>query len=323
MNVWAFNKVEDENELELIYKSLKGGKSRFGWSIDDRHNLLLKDNWTDWHARQMFLLEVKPGDWVVHINTPRWGRCIAAQVTSSYQFDDGIECSDRNDFRHHFNVDLNSIIEFDRNDPNLISSVNLKPRARYHRVNAVADFIQSIENLKTNAVSIQNGDTREEFHLREKADDILGQVTELIQQANQSKALEKFLAKVIRRIPGVESVIENGSGWKSDFGADLIVTLRSTLGVLSIENRIIVQVKSYTGNHYDLEAVTQIERGIQKFNGNAGIIITTAQKTTELENAISEASERIEKPIELLAGVDVAKFVIEHAPEMLFNIRQS
>jgi restriction endonuclease Mrr len=271
----------------------------------------------------MFLLEVKPGDWVVHINTPRWGRCIAAQVTSSYQFDDGIECSDRNDFRHHFNVDLNSIIEFDRNDPNLISSVNLKPRARYHRVNAVADFIQSIENLKTNAVSIQNGDTREEFHLREKADDILGQVTELIQQANQSKALEKFLAKVIRRIPGVESVIENGSGWKSDFGADLIVTLRSTLGVLSIENRIIVQVKSYTGNHYDLEAVTQIERGIQKFNGNAGIIITTAQKTTELENAISEASERIEKPIELLAGVDVAKFVIEHAPEMLFNIRQS
>ena len=32
MTIWAFNKVDGANERQLIYQSLKEGKSRFGWS---------------------------------------------------------------------------------------------------------------------------------------------------------------------------------------------------------------------------------------------------------------------------------------------------
>jgi hypothetical protein len=93
MTIWTFNKVDDKKGRELVYQSIKSGKSRFGWSQKDEHNLKLKDNWTNWHSKQLFLLEVRPGDWIVHINTPQWGKCIAVQVLSEYEFDDGLQCS--------------------------------------------------------------------------------------------------------------------------------------------------------------------------------------------------------------------------------------
>ena len=56
------------------------------------------------------------------------------------------------------------------------------------------------------------------------------------------------------------------------------------------------------------------------FNAVAGMIITTARKTEELEDAIHKASEAIDKPIDLLAGDDVAKFVIKYAKKMVFRL---
>lgn len=82
MNVWAFNGVVDESARKLLVESLKAGKSRFGWSQKDNHDLRIPNNWTDWHSRQRFLLEIQPGDWIVHINTPSRGRCMAAEVTT-------------------------------------------------------------------------------------------------------------------------------------------------------------------------------------------------------------------------------------------------
>ena len=39
MKVWAFNKATDAKARELIYHSIKNGKSRFGWSQENKHNL--------------------------------------------------------------------------------------------------------------------------------------------------------------------------------------------------------------------------------------------------------------------------------------------
>ena len=58
MSVWAFNKVDDDAR-KLVYESIiKSGKSRFGWSKKDEHNLLLKDNWTEDHSKQLFYCEL-------------------------------------------------------------------------------------------------------------------------------------------------------------------------------------------------------------------------------------------------------------------------
>ncbi len=91
MAVWAFNKAGDDEVVESIYQAVKNGKSRFGWSLKKDNNLKLKDVWTEEHSKQLFLLEVERGDWIVHINTPVWGECTAVQVLSKYDFDDGLE----------------------------------------------------------------------------------------------------------------------------------------------------------------------------------------------------------------------------------------
>lgn len=146
------------------------------------------------------------------------------------------------------------------------------------------DFLQSIENLKTNTISLNDGESKEEYHLKEKTGEYLASISSLIYEMHKSKNLERFLAKVFRRIPGVIDVSENGFGWGTDYGADLIVLVSSSLGNLEFENKIIVQVKSFEGTHHDLEAVDQVITGIKKYEGTAGMIITTAKKSEQLES---------------------------------------
>ena len=317
MTIWAFNQSPISGE---IAESVRNGVSRFGFSGTDENNLLLKDNWTKHHSKQRFLLKIKEGDWIVHINTPYYGRCITGKVKSTYGFDEGLKVDWWNgvDFRHCFELDTKTILEFDRNDRNVLPSVNLTPRGRQQRVLAVEDFFQSIENLKNGAVTLPNDQTKEEYHLKEKTESILESAIKLIQETHKGKNLETYLAKVFRNVHGVVDVIENGSGWGTDHGADLIVITTNPL--MQLDTKIIVQVKSYTGNHYALDAVNQVETGIEKYEGDAGMIITTAQKTGELQNKVSELSQKLGKPIELLDHTDLAKFIIKNAPELLFRL---
>ena len=159
IQVWAFNRPSWEDERKAVVQSIKDGKSRFGWSCSDTADLrkfyLNKEN-----AEQRFLTRIKPGDWIVHVNLPQDGKCIAAKVTSEYMFDEGVFIAERNciDFRHCICIDPTSAIEFWRKDPNVKPSVNLKPRSRQQRVLAVDDFLTSIENLKGGTVSLKSID---------------------------------------------------------------------------------------------------------------------------------------------------------------------
>lgn len=319
MTIWAFNKADDDEVREMIYKSVKAGKSRFGWSQKDEHNLNLRDNWSDWHAKQLFLLQVQPGDWIVHINIPIRGRCIAAKAVKGYGFDDGLQCKWGPDFRHYFEVDTSSVVEFDRNDQNIHPSVNLNPRRRYQRIHAADEFLASIENLQQQTVNLREGQTREEYHLKEHTDKYLAEISQLIHQMYRRQNLERFIAKVLRRVPGIIDVDENGFGWGSDYGADLIVTMSMSVGNLQFERRIVVQVKSFEGSHKDTKAVDQVVQGIQRYGADAGMIFTTGVTSEELEACIQEAYTKFECEIDLIAGDDLARFVIRHAPDMLFD----
>ena len=319
--IWAFNKVDEPQDRQLIYESVRNGKSRFGWSSLDTNDLLDDNNyWKKENGRQRRLLEVKPGDWIVHRNTPEGGQFIAARVTSEYQFDEGLQCSDeRTDFRHCFEVDKDTIIEFDPHDPNVLPTVRLNQRQRLERIYEVADFLASIDNLKEGAVEMGEGESREGHHLRAKTGkELLPLATQLIHKTHKSKNLEGFLAQVFKKIPGVKEIKEHGKGGGTDHGADLIVRMLDPL--LGLERTIIVQVKSYEGEHHHLGAVEQVKTGIEEFDGDAGMIITTAEGTEELEDEIERISKEIDRPITLLAGREVSGFVIKHAPELLFNL---
>jgi hypothetical protein len=69
----------------------------------------------------------------------------------------------------------------------------------------------------------------------------------------------------------------------------------------------------FEGSHYDLNAVDQIKQGIAAFEADGGLLITTEESTEELEDKVRKTSEEIGKTIDVLAGADVAKFVLTHA----------
>lgn len=316
MNVWAFAKIDDDDARKLVYESIKDGKSRFGWSGEPDSDLRKK-----WDSKQAFLLSIRKGDWIVHVNMPQWGKCVAVRVTGEYGHDEGLQCEWGTDFRHYIPIDASSLLEFDRNDPAVLPSVNLSPRTRQHRVLAVDDFLESIENLRTKKIKLAPGESRELHHLRKDTDKVLHGLTELMHKNHKSKTLEGLLASVFRGIPGVVEVNENGYGWKSDYGADLIVTMKSSLVNLQFENRIVIQVKSFEGDHYDLSAVEQVRTALTHFEADAGMVITTAKKTRELIEAVQKLSTELDKPIDIIAGEDVARFVIENGKDLLFNLK--
>ena len=288
VRVWAFNKPDTEEVRRLLYESVKNGKSRFGWSWRDEHNLKTdrgnnwRNNWTKEHGRQLFLLRIKPGDWIVHIHMPSYGWCVAARVVSEYDFDEGINTSDGQDFRHVFQIDVDSIVEFERSSNKVHSAVNLKPRQRYHEVSSAKEFKRSIKAIKDDE-EIEIEGSRERHDLLNETDEVLEEISRLIHRTHRGKKLESFLAEVYRKIPGVSDVQENGSsGRRGEHGADLIVTTRMSVGKLEIENLIVVQVKSYEGDVSDTRPVDQIKEAIKHYKANAGVIITTGKITETL-----------------------------------------
>ena len=312
--VYAFAKVGDEEFSRLIYNEIKSGKSRFGmWG----QTKSLKE---EYYGRNRLLLEIEKDDWIVYVNMPTYGRCVAVKAVDGYEFDEGILIKEwgTHDFNNYIPVDPLSIVEFSRNDMNVLPSVNLAPRRRIQRVSEVSDFLQSLENIENQTYSGSKSE-RSVLHLREKVEQLLPTITAEIQRMNRSKEFEKFLKKVFDNMPNTSVVTQNGFGWKSDNGADLIVEFdRPVIGV-SVSTKLIVQAKSYEGDHYDKHAIDQIAEGMKAYNADAGLLITTANETEELEEYVREKSDSLDKTIDVIAGDDVAKFVLRYAPELLIG----
>ncbi len=158
MTIWAFNKPDEEEEgkIEFLSKSLKQGIARFGWGWSDADNLkkLAQQNENEMSEvdkikfKNKFLLEIKKGDWIVQINVPQWGIVTAGKVIEEYDFEETDNAV--RDFRHFFKLEPNSIIEFDRNDPNVDPEISkrLKLQGRYWRIHLEELFLQSISQLK-------------------------------------------------------------------------------------------------------------------------------------------------------------------------------
>ena len=331
MTIYAFNEPNEESK-EFVTKSLKeNGISRFGWSWYDSANLLKlnekswdemnKDEIMTW-KKASFLLEIEPGDWVVHINVPYWGACIAAKVTSEYFFEE--KENEIADFRHCLNIDKKSVIQFDRNDEEIhpLISRKLKLRGKYWRIYDEKEFFSSIENVKKGNKITKEGDSVGIHYLKNEIKPLFEELTIKIHKTHPEKKLEYLLCNIFKNIPNVTNAYVNGSGWGTDFGADIVVKYNAGLKILNLqrEETLVVQVKSYEGVHYDTNSVDQIKMAMEKFNANYGLIITTAQKSDELEKAIEKLSLKIDRPVGLLAGEDVAKFLLKYENGILFEI---
>ena len=174
MQVWVFNSP-DEKATDFIYSSLLKGFSRFGWSYIDTAdlNILERKRWeelnddeTECYRKTSFLLNIEIGDWIVHVNIPEWGKCTAAQVISTYEFDKehnsiGIDYTNFGDYRHLIKIDVNTLITFDRNNHNVLPYVSrrLKLQGHYWTIKKTDDFIGEIWRAIQNDPILRNSTT--------------------------------------------------------------------------------------------------------------------------------------------------------------------
>jgi hypothetical protein len=316
---------------QYVVDSLAKGESRFGWGWVDLLTLQGKpwakmdeDERTCWQGSQ-FLLGVKPGDWIVHINIPSAGKCTAAQVAGEYRFSLDPQIGD---FGHCFPIDPTTTIPFDRNDERIHPRVSrsLKPRQRYQRVYYVEEFIESIARIKAGAPQLVPGDSKGKFFLRKEMGAPLQAITKLIHRNHPSKELEYLVCEIFENIQGVTSAKVNGSGWGTDYGADVIVRYQTGLPLpeLRREEVLVVQVKSYDWAIHGTLAIEQLKTAIEQFKANAGILICTAEPTTAFRTEFAAFAEELRKAtapvnVSLIAGQDVARFVIRFGNELLFD----
>jgi len=330
MAIWAFN-LPGNQYVDFISKSLKHGISRFGWGYLDTVDIrtlakkplgeMSKDELLTWRKAN-FLKNIKKGDWIVHINIPYWGTVTAGQVIEEYNFEK--VDNEISDFRHFFKLDLNTIIEFERNNQNVhpLISRKLKLRGKHWRIYTENEFLETIENLKNGSVSIKENSSKGLHYLKNEILPFYQRITEIIHNTHPEKKLEYFLADIFENIPNVTEVKVNGSGWGTDYGADIIVRYNSGLEILDLnkEETLVVQVKSYEGEHWSTLAVTQIKTAIETFEPDAAMIITTAKSTENLTKEIDRVSSEKGIPISLISGENVAKFVLKYGRDLLFDI---
>ena len=342
--VWVLNVLypdsegwEKELRDELKRSTEEFGLARFFYSWDDCHDLNSENWYEDPDNRKCKrLLDIEEGDWVIQKHCPEWGKCLAAKVIKKYSFDSlaDIETNRKNGFkhvgvgdgRHVLGIDKQSVIAFDRNNPNVIPiiSAKLKLMGRLTKLKPefVNDFLLSIDNLKKNlANNIPEGESKEIFYFKKESYEVLTKITKKLHRTHNAKKLENFFQRVFNQIEGI-NVIPNGSGWKSDYGADIILEIHNKFEWLTDEiiRKVVVQIKSYEGDNHKISDIDQVKQGIEKFKADEGILITTANSTDELEKKAKDVSEEIGRPIKIIAGEDVAKFVIKNAPNLIFDL---
>lgn len=327
MAIYALKPNPDKKWGAAIYNSLINGEARFGWSYvptADLHLMKEKIENEGWNSLSSdeklcwlpYLLTIQKDDYVVYVNTPTFGKCTLAKVTKPYYFKlhDDLIYDWGADGNHCFGVDIESIKTFDRNESCVHPALSrrLKLQGRYWQIYTTKEFDDLLECLK---IENRKADKRDNIEfLKKDMNTVWEEIGFKIHHTHPGKELEPFVAKLFGTIPNAKIKI-NGSGWKTDYGADIIVSyLDGPEDFISLQSEkiMVVQVKSYVGNHIDTKAVDDIESAIGKFNANLGLIVSTAKSTEILEAEIQKASQRLNVPIAICDGPELAKLAAKY-----------
>ena len=125
MAIYVYGDPQDKNLRKFACDSLVGdGVSRFFWSYEDNFDLNilavkaskgeLDSEEAEVFSKAKFLLEIKPDDYIVHVNVPVWGKVTVCKVVSGYYFQEDLP-EGHNDGRHCLKV--NNVFVFDRDAP--------------------------------------------------------------------------------------------------------------------------------------------------------------------------------------------------------------
>ena len=120
-----------EELAKFAYASLVNESiSRFFWSYETRFdlNVLTKKEWKDLdseeaeaRAKAEFLLSIRSGDYVAHINVPTWGKVTIGRVVGTYFFQKDLP-EGQTDGRHCLSV--KNVFTFYRDDERVYPEIS-------------------------------------------------------------------------------------------------------------------------------------------------------------------------------------------------------
>src|SRR5262249_37573026 len=113
----------------------------------------------------------------------------------------------------------------------------------------------------------------------------------LMQQRYKGAELEQLVQRLFKRIyrdPKNDDGRVDHWGGAGEKGADLIVFTSDPLG---IDYKIAVQVKMHEGVHDDTHALEQIRQAHEAHRVHAGVVVTTASKTSKRFDETRDALE--------------------------------
>lgn len=324
MRIFALKGISEW--AERISHSLTAGEGRFGWSYVETADLgelsrrIEDEGWgalsaDEQDCYQSFLLELQEHDYVVYINVPKRGQCTLARVTGEYRWS-----WEDTDFNHRFPVDPASVAVFDRNDAAVERglSARLKLQRRWWHIYALDEFRRLLDRIGQGRLGEKSTPESNLAVLAEQLRPLLKTATKKIQRTHPNYDLEHLIELVLNQNPHLRVDRRGGAG---DHGADLIVVSEHAHPITGrLEQRTyIIQVKSFVGEHTDLQAVEDIRRAFLRYrDADEGIVISTAARAAPaLEGALDRLHQETGKPVQLLIGEDVASFIIRHGWDLM------
>ena len=320
MNIYALKVGEN---VEMVKDPLiNDGIARYGWSYVENADLNIMKNmsWNSMTAEQKdcwkanFLLNIKPGDYIVYINTPSYGKCTLAKVIEPYFW---AWDKYKGDFSHCLRVDRDSIRSFDRNAKEINPSLSrrFKLQGKYWRIYLEDEFKELLDLLEIGGLSGEYSTSISRYNTTlEVIEPELDTICNKIYKNHPEKKLEELIQMILERMPNVSNV-ERKSG-VSDKGGDLICEFDTGMDFLGIQRveRCAIQVKSYVNEMdydravRDIENVFKAEKDI-----TCGLIISTADKISEgFQEKLDILKSETGKDVGLIFGKELARWFIKY-----------
>ena len=337
MTIYVFAGDRSTEEGALRHRqarttALEKGFAVFGWGYHADYDLNnLKDN--EHYGKIRFLKNIKAGDKIVYTHYSHkndvekgnhYGQCLVMTVVGEQPYSFNNEILEKHgDFANTISIDINTIYEFNRNDPAIHRRIAkaLCPRSSYQKIKEeyVDKFNSSIENHK-------KGITNPDYFNKEIGVGV-DAIIKAIQHNHPAAELEYFAKNLLTQV--YTSMYDNvniyrvSSAWKPQDGADLILTYTTKEEDIDVpiptqDMKVVVQVKSYEWSINSDHPIDQCKEAIAKFNADYAIIFTTAtmgatfQEKLDAVNSPTNNGEEKIKPIICLSALDVVKLYLKY-----------
>lgn len=285
-NYWCFR--IDNSQRDYINKELHYGNLRQGWGWDERQNLrdLKMDNGA---KRNLSMLKVKKGDFILVPRIPNWGSVTIVQATEDWSKGYKFSIDEKvGDYGHIFPA--KKIRNFTRKNENVSGNIRstLRNPSRFWNINHYSSDVEKILNAEQDKLSSKLdhssrmtsviGDVFDSSFDEDKfAEDLYLKFNEQF----TSEEWEFVLVEGLKVLYPFYTVERTGGKEEKNHGTDILVRIPSI--VEGLEYGIAIQVKDYEG-FVQTNVIDQINKA-DEYWGNENlklidkwVIITKASK---------------------------------------------